>query len=81
LALDEFAGKRRLAQLVGLAQLHRWTFDLPNSGNQFTCEKIDDLSGDFPRLDERFALNPYRDGYFAASEKRDEVAESLSRFA
>jgi carotenoid cleavage dioxygenase len=50
------------------AQLHRWTFNLADATDRFKREQIDDLSGDFPRLDERFALNPYRYGYFAARE-------------
>ena len=51
------------------AQLHRWTFNLADATDRFKREQIDDLSGDFPRLDERFALNPYRYGYFAARER------------
>src|SRR5215831_18888841 len=48
------------------AQLHRWTFTLADGTDEFKGEQVDDLSGEFPRLDERFALNPYRYGYFAA---------------
>jgi len=36
-------------------------------------ERIDDLSGDFPRLDDRFALHPYRHGYFAAKGRKAAV--------
>jgi carotenoid cleavage dioxygenase-like enzyme len=50
------------------AQLHRWTFNLADGSDDFKREQIDDLSGDFPRLDERFSLSPYRYGYFAARE-------------
>ncbi len=49
-----------------VARLHQWTFDLAAPSDHFKREQIDDLSGDFPRLDPRFALNPYRHGYFAA---------------
>jgi carotenoid cleavage dioxygenase-like enzyme len=36
-------------------------------------EPIDDLSSDFPRLDCRYALSPYRHGFYAATEKRESV--------
>jgi carotenoid cleavage dioxygenase-like enzyme len=36
-------------------------------------ERIDDLSGDFPRRDDRFALHPYRHGYFAAKGRKAAV--------
>src|SRR5256885_13247553 len=43
-----------------VARLHRWTFDLAGATDGFVREPIDDLPADFPRLDERFALNPDR---------------------
>jgi carotenoid cleavage dioxygenase len=49
-----------------VARLHRWTFDMAGATDGFVREPIDDLPADFPRLDERFALNPYRYGFFAA---------------
>ncbi len=48
----------------GVGRLHRWTFDLAGTSDGFAREPIDDLPADFPRLDERFALNPYRYGFF-----------------
>jgi carotenoid cleavage dioxygenase len=50
-----------------IPHLTRWTFDLAANTEGFKCERIDDLAGEFPRLDERFAGLPYRHGYFAAS--------------
>ncbi len=49
------------------ARLTRWIFDLAANTDTIKRERIDDLSGEFPRLDERFAGLPYRHGYFAAS--------------
>jgi carotenoid cleavage dioxygenase len=50
-----------------IAKLTRWTFDLAANTDTFQTAEIDDLSGEFPRLDERFAGLPYRHGYYAAS--------------
>jgi carotenoid cleavage dioxygenase len=49
------------------ARLVRWTIDLADSTNTIKQEKLDDMAGEFPRLDERFAGLAYRHGYFAAS--------------
>lgn len=48
-----------------VARLTRWTFDLAANTDRFAQERIDDLSADFPRLDERFAGLPYRHAYYA----------------
>jgi carotenoid cleavage dioxygenase len=53
-----------------VAQLTRWTFDLAANTDSFKRETIDDLSAEFPRLDERFAGLDYRHGFFAASSDR-----------
>jgi carotenoid cleavage dioxygenase len=49
-----------------VARLTRWTFDLAANTDNFKREPIDDLAGEFPRLDERFAGLAYRHGYYAA---------------
>jgi carotenoid cleavage dioxygenase len=50
-----------------VARLTRWTFDLTANTNAFKREQIDELVGEFPRLDERRAGLDYRHGFFAAS--------------
>jgi carotenoid cleavage dioxygenase-like enzyme len=50
-----------------IARLTRWTFDLSANTNIFKRERMDELSGEFPRLDERFAGLDYRHGFFAAA--------------
>jgi carotenoid cleavage dioxygenase-like enzyme len=48
------------------ARLVRWTFDLASSSNQVRRTPLDDLTGEFPRFDERRAGLSYRHGWFAA---------------
>jgi len=72
------AGAAAVDPVKSVARLFRWTFDLADSSDEFKREQLDDLSGDFPRMDERFALNPYRHGYFAARENRG-VASGFDR--
>ncbi len=51
------------------ARLVRWTLDLADNTNTIRRQPIDDLAGEFPRLDERFAGLAYRHGYFAANSR------------
>lgn len=47
------------------AILRRWTFDLAADTDTIKRETLDDMSGEFPRFDERKAGLPYRHGWFA----------------
>lgn len=60
---DGAPGKNTSAKLV------RWTFDLSDNSNTIKRTPIDDLQGEFPRLDERRTALSYRHGYFAANTK------------
>jgi carotenoid cleavage dioxygenase len=62
------------------ARLARWTFDLAANSNTIKREYIDDLPGEFPRLDERRAGLAYRHGYFAADSRlgRDLKFDSIA---
>jgi carotenoid cleavage dioxygenase-like enzyme len=53
--------------------------DKNHQTDDFKREQFDELSGDFPRLDERFALIPYRYGYFAARAGLASRASTCSR--
>ena len=53
------------------AYLTRWTFDLAGATNTVRRTRIDDMAGEFPRLDERRAGLSYRHGYFAGNSKDD----------
>jgi len=46
-------------------RLVRWTFDLADRRRQFTQKPLCDVSGEFPRIDERRTGLPYRHGWFA----------------
>jgi carotenoid cleavage dioxygenase len=50
----------------GAARLHRWRLDLAGGTDRFTSTPLDDLVGEFPRLDERRAGLAHRVGFFAA---------------
>ena len=49
----------------GSARLVRWTFDLAAPSDTIRREPLDDLSGEFPRFDERRTGLGYRHGWFA----------------
>jgi carotenoid cleavage dioxygenase-like enzyme len=53
------------------AVLVRWTVDLADATNVVKRTQLDDMPGEFPRLDERRTGLPYRHGYFAAYRNRD----------
>jgi carotenoid cleavage dioxygenase len=48
------------------AILRRWTFDLAANTNTIKRETLDDMAGEFPRIDDRRAGLSYRHGWFAA---------------
>jgi carotenoid cleavage dioxygenase len=49
------------------ARLTRWTVDLAGGSNTVKREAIDDLYGEFPRVDDRRAGLPYRHGWYAVN--------------
>ncbi|HSG90918.1 MAG TPA: carotenoid oxygenase family protein [Pseudomonadales bacterium] len=49
------------------ARLVRWEFDLASNTNSVRETQLDDLSGEFPRLDERRAGLAYRHGYYGCA--------------
>lgn len=49
------------------AVLVRWTIDPASGSNAVRRERLDDLAGEFPRIDDRRAGLSYRHGYFAGS--------------
>ena len=52
------------------ARLALWTFDLGDKSDRVSVSFVDDLPGEFPRLDERRAGLSYRHGYFAAKTRK-----------
>jgi len=47
------------------ARLWRWTFDLSERSERFGQQPLDDLAGEFPRIDERRTGLAYRHGWYA----------------
>jgi carotenoid cleavage dioxygenase len=73
---DGSPGKSASARLV------RWTLDLAGNTDTIKQEKLDDITGEFPRLDERRAGLPYRHGYYAASSTNSDklLFDSIAHF-
>jgi carotenoid cleavage dioxygenase-like enzyme len=55
------------------ASMVRWTIDLANPGARAKRTPLNDLPGEFPRIDERYSGMPYRHSWHAAGVKRDDV--------
>ena len=49
------------------ARLCEWTIDLAANSNGVQRRYLDDITGEFPRLDERFTGGNYRHGYYGAA--------------
>jgi carotenoid cleavage dioxygenase len=57
---DGSPGKKSAARLV------RWTFDLASNSDAIRETPLDDLDGEFPRVDPRVETRKHRHGWFAA---------------
>ncbi|WP_291450494.1 carotenoid oxygenase family protein [Cupriavidus sp.] len=59
-----------------LAYLTRWTFDLADGRDSFCSQRLCDIPGEFPRIDDRLAGRQHRHGWFAASVPAENPAEN-----
>lgn len=57
---DGSPGQKSAARLV------RWTFDLAGNSDAIKEEPLDDLDGEFPRIDPRVETRAHRHGWYAA---------------
>jgi carotenoid cleavage dioxygenase len=48
------------------ARLVRWTFDLASNSDAIKEETLDDIDGEFPRVDPRVETRKHRHGWYAA---------------
>ena len=60
------------------ARLCRWTFDLSGNTDRFTQTYLDDISGEFPRIDDRRAGLVSRHGWYACANPGSGVFGALS---
>ncbi len=60
------------------ARLVRWTLDPAAGTDAFSAEPLDDLQGEFPRLDERLAGSRNRYGAFAARSRKDGSLDTIA---
>jgi carotenoid cleavage dioxygenase len=45
------------------SRMTRWTMDLSKKGDSFEVRQLGQMVGEFPRIDDRYAMEPYRHGY------------------
>ena len=63
------------------ARLCRWTFDLAGQTDRFTQTYLDDLTGEFPRIDDRRAGLANRHGWYACANPAGPETEGFSGIA
>jgi len=61
-----------------LARLMRWTLDLAGGTNAFRCESVDDMAGEFPRVDDRYAGVANRFGTLVGQSRRDAGVDTIA---
>jgi len=49
------------------ARLTRWRFDLQDPKRSFSAEVLQEISGEFPRIDERYTGRPYAHGWYVGN--------------
>jgi carotenoid cleavage dioxygenase len=54
-------------------RLYRWTFDPAQSDAPVTSDALSDLTGEFPRIDDRMMGQRYRHGWIAAHGDEDDA--------
>jgi carotenoid cleavage dioxygenase len=64
------------------ATLTRWSFDLTSQSSMIRETKLDDLPGEFPRVDPRFECREYRHGWFAgqSSDLRGTSTDTIAHY-
>ncbi len=64
------------------AHLTRWTVDMTSHRDEFeSAVRLSDMSGEFPRIDDRYAMAPYRHGYMLVTDNAKPVSETARRSA
>lgn len=59
----------------------RWSVNHNDAEPHLTCQQLSDVSGEFPRIDERFTGKPYRHGWFSANKTKGHAVSLLSGLA
>ncbi|WP_280155131.1 carotenoid oxygenase family protein [Piscinibacter sp. XHJ-5] len=61
------------------ARLVRWTFDLARDDERYTDAPLSDMQVEFPRVDDRHALQQHRHGWFVSGSANTNVGEASDR--
>ncbi|WP_332774060.1 carotenoid oxygenase family protein [Phenylobacterium sp.] len=60
-----------------LARLHRWTVNCGTASDELLCQPLDDLDGEFPRLDERWTGKRHRHLWYGADTADQNKSEPI----
>jgi len=55
------------------SRMTRWTVDMSRQGDVIESRQLGQLVGEFPRIDDRYAMEPYRHGYTCVVDPAREV--------
>lgn len=56
------------------SRMQRWTVDMGRPGDHISMREVGAMVGEFPRIDDRYAMEPYRHGYTCVVDPSREVA-------
>lgn len=56
------------------SRLQRWTVDMGQPGEAIAMRELGSMVGEFPRIDDRYAMEPYRHGYTCVVDPERPVA-------
>jgi carotenoid cleavage dioxygenase len=61
------------------ARLVRWTIDLTSDDDRYVEQALSDVQVEYPRIDERFALQAHRHGWFVSGSANANLGEASDR--
>jgi carotenoid cleavage dioxygenase-like enzyme len=59
------------------SRLTRWTMNMESSTSTFSHSQLTDMVGEFPRIDERYAMEHYRHGFLCVTDRSLPIDKNL----